>query len=203
MNSEDVATYLKNNPAFFSEHSEVLAEIDLEGSEPFHRRQVEVLRERHSAERARYELVVESARNNMALEQSLHRFACSLLSAEDRSTAGIEGLLRELFEVEAVRILVRNPDGSGPCSEYDWLEKRVAHESSVCDDRVSTALLEELFGAENGIASCAFVPLIGHQRGGVLVLGSASTEKFQPGMGAIYLDRIGELVSAAGKPGAG
>ena len=99
MKSEDVAAYLKNNPTFFKEHGEILADVDVEGADPFQRRQIEVLRERHNAEKMRYELVVESARNNMALEQSLHQLACSLLSRGCRQAAQIERLLEEEFDV--------------------------------------------------------------------------------------------------------
>ena len=197
MNPEDVAAYLKNNPTFFREHGELLADIVVEGADPFQKRQIEVLRERHNAEKVRYELVVESARNNMALEESLHRLACSLLSLAETSVEQTETLLQAHFDIQGARVLMDAAGRRVTSDELHLLEQRVAHGSSICDDRVSTALLEELFGEDSGIASCAFIPLKGGESGGVLVLGSEERERFQPGMGAIYLDRIGELVSAA------
>ena len=198
MKSEDVAAYLRKNPTFFKEHGEILADIDIEGADPFQQRQIEVLRERHNAEKMRYELVVESARNNMTLEQSLHQLACSLLSRGCTQVTQIERMLKEEFEVEGARLLIGTQVGEALCDEFPLLEKRVAHGSSICDDRVSTTLLNALFGAEAEIASCAFIPLKSSGSSGVLVLGSKDSERFQPGMGPIYLDRIGELVGAAG-----
>ncbi len=198
MKSEDVAAYLKNNPGFFAEHGDVLADVELDGVDPFHQRQVEALRKRHDAEKARYDLVVESARNNQALEQSLHGFACALLAAAEEESTVVADLLRERFAVDAARYC-DVAEGELSADTLESLGQRVAHGSSICDDRVSTALLEQLFGEDSGIRSCAFVPVKladGSTAPGILVLGSRDGERFQPGMGAIYLDRIGELVGA-------
>lgn len=195
MKSEDVAAYLKRNPAFFSENSEVLADLALHHANPFHEKQLEVLRERHSRERARYDMVVESARQNQALEQSLHEFTCTLLALDDWASTTLEEEVVRFFGLEGVRLCFGGEDEKPGC-DFDLLWERVRHGSSVCDDRVSSSLLAGLFGGENGILSCAFIPVTAAAAPGVVVLGSAERERFQPGMGAIYLDRIGELLSA-------
>ena len=68
----------------------------------------------------------------------------------------------------------------------------------MCDDRVSRRLSAALFPPPAvAIASCAFIPLTQAQTlGGVLVLGAADGQRFQPGMGVVILDRLGQLVSA-------
>ncbi len=191
MNSEDVAAYLKQNPAFFNEYGDMLADIEIEPGAPFHQRQIEVLRKRNSEEKQRYEMVVESARNNQALERSVHEFACNLLASKSDDDGVIAGHLVSGFGVEAVR-LCRSKDSELASEDIELLIQRVKHGSSICDDRVSSSLLVALFGEGNTISSCAFVPL----KQGVLVLGSNDPKKFVPGMGPIYLDRIGDLVSA-------
>lgn len=195
MKSDDVAAYLKRNPAFFSENSEVLADLTLHHANPFHQRQLEVLRERHSREKARYDMVVESARLNQALEQSLHEFSCILLSESGWAAATLEEEVGSCFNLEGVRLCLEG-DGRMPEGEFGLLKDRVRHGGSICDDRVSSALLAGLFGEGNAVSSCAFIPLSTSYVIGVLILGSAESGRFQPGMGVIYLDRIGELLSA-------
>ena len=195
MKSEDVAAYLKRNPAFFSENREVLADLTLHHANPFHQRQLEVLRERHTREKARYDMVVESARHNQALEQSLHEFSCILLAENSWDAATMEAVVGNCFNLEGVRLCLEG-NGEMPKGDFDRLRDRVRHGGSVCDDRLPSTLLAGLFGEGNTISSCAFIPLSVSSITGVLILGSTESGRFQPGMGVIYLDRIGELLSA-------
>lgn len=189
---EDVAAYLKQNPAFLECYPDLLAEPE---PTPFHDRQIEVLKGRQAIQTARYEEVVDSARNNLELERLLHEFAQRLLRAADRSVDTGCAILTEHFSLS--RSSVVDKEQAAGTDELGLLAQRVAHGSSICDDRVSTNLLEILFGADHNIRSCAFVPLNNAAASsGVLVLGAASVERFQPGMGAIFLDRIGELMAA-------
>jgi len=41
------------------------------------------------------------------------------------------------------------------------------------------------------------IPLGGHRWRGLLVVGSADAGRFHPGVGTLFLERIGELVSQA------
>ena len=193
--SDEVAEYLRQNPAFFEEHQDVLAELQVHDSrQPFHERQVEVLKKRHSAEQARYEMVVDSARSNQELELSLHRLAQRLLSEKQNTAAGAETIIADHFALGQVKVCV---EGKQFGEEFELMKKRVLHGASVCDDRVSSQLLEVLFGENNKVESCAFVPLThANSPNGVIVLGSHESSRFQPGMGTIYLDRIGQLVGA-------
>ena len=196
---EDVADYLKQNPAFFDQHLDLLSgKSNGEEPTPFHERQLAVLQQRHDAQVARYEEVVESARNNQALESSLHNLTLSLLASSTRDSESASRILVERFDLEAATIIgSEGEDGNIQSDSSELLRQRVAHGSSICDDRVSNALLVELFGPGADVGSCAFVPLSDGERGaGVLVLGASSPERFQPGMGPVYLDRIGQLIGA-------
>lgn len=201
MKAEDVAAYLKQNPDFFMEHQEVLAELEVAAEQqPFHQRQLEVLRQRHSAEQAKYEMVVDSARNNQALEQTLHEFAQQLLGSGDKEKSTAITVTKKMFQLEWAKIFKPDePEEQGV--DVESLTKRVSHGSSICDDRVSTELLGQMFGDDHDVNSCAFIPLqITDQDRvqciGVMVLGAADATRFQPGMGPIYLDRMGDLIAA-------
>lgn len=193
--SEEVAEYLRQNPAFFEEHQDVLAELQVnDAQQPFHQRQVQVLKQRHSAEQARYEMVVDSARSNQELELSLHGLAQILLSQEKNTATNAETIIADHFTLGQVKVCV---EGKQFGEEFELMKKRVLHGASVCDDRISSQLLAVLFGEHNKVESCAFVPLThGERSTGVIVLGSHESSRFQPGMGTIYLDRIGQLVGA-------
>ncbi|MBX2868959.1 MAG: DUF484 family protein [Acidiferrobacterales bacterium] len=195
---EDIATYLEENPAFFDQHRDLLATLQLSADDaPFHQRQVEVLRTRHSEEQAKYELVVDSARKNQTLEQQLHALSQELLKHPVHSVYRATETIEQHFDLPHVAIF-REQDQDRNAAEdvhFELLTKRVIHGNSICDDRVSTTLLDWMF-RDSGVASCAFVPLLSHGQNGVLTLGDADKERFQPGMGTVYLDRIGELISA-------
>ena len=193
--SEEVAEYLRQNPAFFEEHQDVLAGLQVgDDQQPFHKRQVQVLKQRHSAEQARYAKVVDSARNNQELELSLHQLAQKLLREARGTPEKAQAIIADHFSLEHVKACV---DEKQSGEEFELTKKRVLHGASVCDDRVSSRLLGALFGENNTVKSCAFIPLKCEQNiVGIAVLGSVDRDRFQPGMGTIYLDRIGELVGA-------
>ena len=47
------------------------------------------------------------------------------------------------------------------------------------------------------VASAALIPLGGGEWRGLLVVGSVNPGRFHPGVGTLFLERIGELVSQA------
>lgn len=203
---EQVADYLKQNPAFIDNHLELIGGPDAgDDSTPFHERQLNVLRERHAAQLAKYEQVVDSARNNRDLEKSLHGLSIALLGSPTRGQKAANQILCQHFNLAHARVVGPDQtrefieDADEQSDDVALLRKRVAHGSSICDDRVATDLLRALFEKndneeEHGVASCAFIPL--GDSDSVLVLGASEPERFQPGMGPIYLDRIGELIAA-------
>jgi uncharacterized protein YigA (DUF484 family) len=197
---EDITAYLKQNPDFFEQHPDMLTDLEISSNqEPFHKRQLDVLRQRQLAQNEKYEMVVSSAKNNQALEQSLHELAQKLLSVDESGAFNAAEILMAQFSLEHARIWLGGGKDNENLQDVDFesLVKRVTHGGSICDDRVSSELLNSLFGDQNGVKSCAFVPLFSDSVNiGVMVLGASDPERFQPGMGAIYLDRMGQLVGA-------
>ena len=200
--AEEVVEYLKKHPCFFDEHEELLAEMDLgsaKNSTPFYARQIKVLKDRETQQQSKIDLIVDSVTNNQRLESDLLEMAIRLLS-EGRNGADpsetVIAMVKCQFNVNGVAVLVNTGDADQRHSKYDEVHQRVTHKSSICDDRVSSKLLESLYGESSGlIQSCAFVPLLySNNLTGVMVLGSNSEERFQPGAGVLYLDRLGLLV---------
>lgn len=200
-NSREVADYLEKHPDFFTERRALLAAMHLPeapGATPFHERQVQALRDRQ----ARLDRVLDTVRDNQHLEQQLHQVAVELLNADGLDGPGATAALVETrFDLDAVAIFLASQMARQPASppqvDYPSLCRRVEHLSSACDDRVSNKLSASLFPDAGAIASCAFVPLAHRQAlCGVMVLGAADSQRFQPGMGVLILDRLGQLISA-------
>lgn len=204
VSAQDVLDYLKQNPSFFKENEEVLADLEFAGSgetTPFVERRIEVLKSRGNQQKAKLDLIVDSARNNLKLEDSFLEMAVRLLSEGLSDQDGIalaSVMLVKQFNIKkAVFLLnVDNVDSRHP--RYDEIRQRVAHKSSICDDRVSSSLLRSLFEAQGDeIQSCAFVPLIfDDELTGILVLGSSSEDRFTLGMGVNFLDKLGLLMAS-------
>ena len=202
-NQNDVIAYLRDNPEFFKENEQLLADLVLpnsSGDAPFAERQIQVLRERDDWQKARMAFIVDSAMANQKLENDLLSLSITLL-ADDGTLAGshrISGALCKLFDVAEAIVLTADDDLGIDADAREQLHQRVGHLESVCDDRVSSSLRQALFGENHDcIRSCAFVPVVFEgDLDGVLVFGSQAEERFQPDMAVDYLDRIGRLIGA-------
>ena len=203
-NAREVAAYLKKNPEFFAKRRDLLAAMKLPedaDAAPFHARQVQALRDREAEQQARFDSMLDTARNNQDLELGLHEIAVTLMSQTDidpSDPAAPAVAVKARFDIDEVAIFLasRSPD-SIPRVDYPLLCRRVEHLGSVCDDRVSRKLSATLFPRTAAITSCAFIPLTRARKlGGVMVLGAADPRRFQPGMGVVILDRLGQLLSA-------
>jgi uncharacterized protein YigA (DUF484 family) len=202
--AEDVLHYLRQNPAFFDDNEDILGDLNLAGPEnlgPFVEKQIEVLKNRENKQKAKFELVVDSARSNLKLEDDFLEIAMRLLSegqvrGDPQHIAGAL-LIRQFNVKEVVFMMVADSAGSRH-AVYEEVKQRIAHKSSICDDRVSSSLLESIFDRDaQGIGSCAFIPLVfGDSITGVMVFGSVSQERFSPGMGVNFLDKLGMLVGS-------
>ena len=204
--TQEVIDYLKQHPSFFEENQALLRDLDFGdgddkkvGAAPFYQRQHKVWKDRENQQQTKIDLIVDSAKNNQRLESDLLEMAIGLLSSRQNRKDAVKtviALMRRQFNVNDVAILLKREQGACGHPKYDDARQRVAHQSSVCDDRVSSDLLEALFHDNfKAIKSCAFVPLIfSDEIQGVMVLGSTSNARFQPGIGVMFLDRLGLLV---------
>ncbi len=205
---EKIVSYLKQNPEFFEQHSDLLAELRLpgqNGTASLQQRQLEVMRDRERAYLKQIETFVGSARSNELLEQRMHDITLDLVAytgTESDQQARTDFLMERLkhrLEIEYAAIRMAGFNGTEQAADqYADLVSRVGHQSSVCDDRMSSDLLQGLFASDaQQVGSCAFVPILRDQSVlGVLVLGAVDSQRFSPDLGAVYLDRLGQLVGA-------
>ncbi|MDH3451449.1 MAG: DUF484 family protein [Gammaproteobacteria bacterium] len=211
----EVVDYLLENPAFFEGHAELLPRMKL-----FHEsgravslieRQVEILREENDQLTRKLQKLVQVARDNESLGARIQKLAVVVLESEslDELLTSVEDMLRSQFDAEQVVIrLLDVPAGGlgGIAAKY-----RVAADGELASSfkvllqsrrvrcgRLLDEQLELLFGrAAAEVRSVAVVPLYGGSEFGLVALGSRNAGRFQPAMGVLFLEQIGELISAA------
>ena len=113
MNAQDVANYLQTHPAFFEEHAELLAAIQLT-SPHSHRavslqeRQMEILRDKNKHLELKLSDLVRHGNENDRTQQRIHAWTARLLGEADSHALpyAVQDGLREIFEVPAVALRV-------------------------------------------------------------------------------------------------
>ena len=168
LTAKDVADYLRRHPGFLNEFPELAAQLEL----PREQGQVASL--------AAYQ-TQNLREKNAELERRL---------AEDFQTDQVRLLVFDL-ELPPADWLVRAPGGQASLPEF---AEFFAHHEPIAG-RLSAERLYRLFGDEAPqIQSSALMPLDGL---GLLAIGSRDPDRFQPGMGTVFLKMISATVTAA------
>ncbi len=218
--AESIADYLANHPEFFLERDELLARITLPHRSgtaiSLIERQVALLREQNRNYRRQLQGLVQIARTNDELIARLQQLTLRLLDSRDAEHIldALENCLRKDFQADAATLVLfadlQESDGGLRSREF-------LHVEVVADDDVRRHLrgmldggkpvcgkldrerLTTLFGCSAAdIASAALLPLTTADKTrrplGLLAIGSASDERFNPEMGTTYLRYLGELI---------
>ena len=223
MNEDSVVQYLRENPAFFEDHAELLTQIFVahpHGGKaiPLSDRQVIALRDENKAYRAKLSELIKFGEENVAISDKMHRLAQALLPARD--LAGLLNVfyynLGEDFAVPHTVIrLWREPLGEDAVEGADRPEF-----SPVSTEIMDYALgLTQPYCGPSGnveaagwfgeaaahVRSVAHVALMepsvaGSTEGakcfGMLAMGSEDVLRFYPDMGTLYLKRLGDFLGA-------
>ena len=212
MDAAAVAEYLKENPGFFEDYADMIAEIFVPHPHgghaiPIAERQIFTLREKNQELAAKLGELVRFGSDNDAIAERLHRSALALFSAPDLETtlAVLYHSLREDFGVPqvAVRLWGRVPEQSYlpelAATSVEVREGTEGLEAPRCGpDPIGEA--REWFEPVTGDAppaSFAFLPLRTAATFGVLALASPDPQRFHAGIGTVYLTRLAELASIA------
>lgn len=204
MRDEEIARYLQDNPQFFEDHSDTLAQINLAHPHggrtiSLSERQLLALREKNKELEKKLSEMLSFAQENDALQLKVHEFIVSLFSARDMATLQeiIQRLLRDIFSVPhtKLRLWHIDPPSAEILAFTDGLTQPVclhhaAHDSAAWFGEVATLL-----------HSFSYLPLhTGDETIGLLVLASEDKQRFYPGMGTVFLERIAEGVESALHP---
>jgi hypothetical protein len=202
MNSEEIAQYLLNTPAFFDEHAETLAKICLPHPNggrtvSLSERQLFTLREKNKALDSRLHEMIEFTRENEALQHNVHEFTISLFAARDLFSVQelVIHQLRDLFAVPhaALHLWQLAPPGEELLTFASGLSKPVCMHQAAFE----TAS----WFANTQLRSFAYLPLRAAGKSiGMLVLASEEKQRFYPEMGTVFLQRLSEAAQSALHP---
>ncbi len=206
----DIVEWLRQNPEFFEEFADDLAQIYVPHT---HRgqavslaeRQLLTLREKNRALELRLSELLQFGEENDTTSEKLHLLTVDLLRAEDLPgvIGTLEYHLRERFGVPHVALRLWLPGVSGGLREFEPVGEevlRLAHNlvSPYCGPYVTDEVLGWFGEAGSGLKSFAqFALRASEEPFGVLVMASEDSERFYPDMGTLYLQRMSDLFSAA------
>lgn len=219
MDDEAVARYLKENPAFFEQHGELLAEVSVPNPHggaaiSLTDRQMLTLRERGRQLEAKLSELLHFGEENDALGEKMHRLSVALVAApsQDRLLDALQFNLREDLAIPHVALRVWGGN---------TVEAGARAESAPVSDELKqyAASLSEPFCGPSGQAEAEAIGWLGESASairsvglialreqgaagtqgaciGLLMLASEELKRFYPEMGTVYLRRLGELASA-------
>lgn len=208
---EDVADYLKNNPGFFEQYADLISQIFLphpHGGRAISlaERQMLTLREKNRQTESKLAELIAFGEENDAISEKVHRLSVALIAAETFQ-AVIHLLnfhLRDDFSVPHVALRLWDkpadiedlPEFAAVSEELQVFAETLVHPYCGSTAGFGTA---SWFGEHaNHIRSQALIALRnGGGTIGMIALGSEEAQRFYTDMGTLYLERLGEMVSAA------
>lgn len=211
MNPEEIVEFLRENPAFFAEYGEVLADVaipQLDSGQTISltERQMQALRTKNRKLEHKLAELIQFGEENDLISEKLHRLFVGLIAAETFQ-AVIHLLnfhLRDDFAVPHVALRL----WAAPTSIEELPEfAAVGEELQV----FAETLTRPYCGSTSGFGTATWFgesaahirsqALIALRNGGgtmgMVALGSEDLQRFYADMGTLYLERLGEAVSAA------
>ena len=209
MDAKAVAEYLQQNPRFFEDYADVVAEIFVPHPHgghaiPIAERQIVTLREKNVELEQRLRELIRYGSENDVIGEKLHRSTLALFAAPDLETtlSVLYHSLKEDFAVPhvACRLWGRVPEQSY-LPELAATSAEIRHYADQLGQPYCgpVAPFESRAWFEDGdiLQSFAYLPLRTAHTFGVLALGSPDPDRFHPGMGTLYQTRLAELASVA------
>ncbi len=211
----EIVRYLRDHPAFFENHLDLLADMTLP-HETGHavsliERQVSVLRDQRDEARRKLQHLVYTAQKNEELSHHINTLILALLDSTslEEMLEVVRNRLADDLDAEAVvvrlfdtghatmRALPELVDWSEPV--LGAFEKVIAGRRPVCGS-LKPGQLDALFsGQSDNIASAALIPLVestSSQRCyGLLAIGSPDRSRFRADMGTVFLSQLGKVLT--------
>ncbi len=212
VSAEQVKDYLRNHPDFFEKNAMLLAEIALPnphggGVISLTERQQLAQRDKIRVVEAMMAQMISHAEENDAISAKVHQFSVSLLKQQSFSALqqNVADTLSHDFSVKEslIRIWVK------PSNSAIMQDAVFTHVNDEFNEWVMS-LTQPYCGAKpealgdllhQNLQSFVIIPLgqkaAGQHPFGALILGAEDKNRFKAGMGTLYLEHVGELVSAA------
>ncbi len=208
----EVVAWLRDHPEFFTHHPELVESLRIphpcRPAVSLLEYQNRLLRERNQRLHDKLLELVDIARDNDRLAERVQRLALGLLDARgglDELLHGVKAILRDEFKADCVALCLAVPPTVGLSAvgellrpEVIGLFEAVFRAGRPQCGRLSLEQAEALFNDSACHAvSAALIPLDGEAWRGLLAVGSGDANRFHPGVGTLFLERIGQLISQA------
>ena len=211
LTGDAVAAYLEGNPEFFEQHADLISRLVIphpHGGRAISitERQMLTLREKNKALEGKLAELLGFGEQNDAISEKMHRLAVALVAATTFQAVLhiLDFHLKEDFSIPHVALrLWDQPEGEDELPEF----AAISEELQVFAETLSRPYCGSTSGFETStwfgeasshIRSQALIAL--RNAGGtfgMVALGSEDMDRFYADMGTLYLERLGELVSAA------
>ncbi|MEJ2114601.1 MAG: DUF484 family protein [Gammaproteobacteria bacterium] len=211
---ENVARYLRTHSDFFTHHSDLIETLAIPHETgvavSLVERQVELLRIKNKELDQKLSQLIKVAKDNEKVSQRLHAITLGLVSIRgfDETLSGIHDLMHADFPATKVNMHLFDVLPETTVKDCDEMENALQKSKMVQDlfscRRRGVAFLtkrqiESVYdnGAEKKpIRSAVAIALKKNHQLGVLFLGSTDANRFQTGMGTLFLGNLGEILGA-------
>ncbi len=203
-----VAAFLLENADFFVRQAWLLEHVkvphDCSPAVSLIEYQVSLLRRTNRTLCDQIDTLVRIARTNDTLLRNMHELTLALFQSDslaDMATS-VEECLRERFQLECVALRLFQPTEGSVRSDLHVSPHHLAAVQEIFESNEpyigspTPQQLDCLFEADSTIRSCALVPLSLREGKGILAIGSRDRQRFWPGLGKVYLARLGEVIGA-------
>ena len=209
----DMVRYLRDHPAFFENHQDLLADMVLSHETgkavSLIERQVQILREQKDEQKSKLQTLIATAQINEKLNNNVNELILVLLDASSlQEVLDItEQRIRADFEADAIviKLLASGNDVLKEHAELTaWQQPALA-----IGEKVMTAR-EPLCGSFNGeqmqalfddadIQSAGIIPLVKNKNSkncyGIIAIGSYEPQRFRADMGTLFLSLLGQVLT--------
>ena len=209
----EMVRYLRDHPAFFEEHQDVLAGMVLShesgSAVSLIERQVQILREQKEELKKKLQGLINTAQNNEQLNNNINALILELLDAATLNDVlkVIEQRIRADFEVDAIVVKLL-ASGNNVLKDHAELtawqqpaliigEKVMTARQPVCGS-FNTEQMQALFD-DADIKSAGIVPLAKDKNSkncyGIIAIGSYDPQRFRADMGTLFLTLLGQVLT--------
>jgi hypothetical protein len=211
MKSDEIAQYLQDNPQFFEEHADLISRLVIphpHGGRTISitERQMLGLRDKNKLLEGKMGELLQFGEENDTISEKMHRLGVAMIAAASFQSVlhTLNFHLRDDFAIPHVALrLWDHPENADELPEF----ADVSDELQVFAETLGQPYCGSTTGFETsswfGDASAHLrsQALIAMRNGGgtigMIALGSEEPQRFYAGMGTLYLERLGEMASAA------
>ncbi len=206
-----VAAYLKSHPEFLNDYPELAARLTVQREQgpvaSLALYQLQSLREKNAELERRLAELIEIAAENESLMERVHALTVALLRAStmEVTARSVVAKLSSDFHTEQVRLLLFGDEPQLP--RADWLQQIAGGADALPEfadflrrnepvsGRLPDDKLRRLFGDDAADIHSVAMMRLGDS--GILAIGSRDPDRFQPGMGTLFLKMIAATITAA------